>query len=64
MTISVLFTSNSARSIALEYTQSKRSYGWVRTYSAGSQPAGPVHPYALKLLEAEDRDTDSTRPGS
>lgn len=51
MNILVLCTGNSARSILLETILSQDSEGRVRGFSAGSNPAGKVHPQSLKMLE-------------
>ena len=51
MNILVLCTGNSARSILLEAILSQRSNGRITAYSAGSKPAGAVHPQSLVLLE-------------
>jgi len=51
MNILVLCTGNSARSILLESILNDRGRGWVTAYSAGSKPAGKVHPGAMALLE-------------
>ena len=50
MNILVLCTGNSARSILLETILNTLSAGYVTAYSAGSKPAGQVHPDALSLL--------------
>ena len=49
----VLFicTHNSARSILAEGLMNSLGRGGFKAYSAGSQPAGAVHPFALKTLE-------------
>lgn len=57
MNILVLCTGNSARSILLESILNTESVGRVRAFSAGSQPAGQVHPQSLKLLEEKGHDT-------
>ena len=51
MNILVLCTGNSARSILLEAILGQDSAGRIAAFSAGSQPAGRVHPQALALLK-------------
>ena len=53
MNILVLCTGNSARSILLESILNHRSDGRVSAWSAGSRPAGQVHPQSLELLKAK-----------
>ena len=51
MNILVLCTGNSARSILLESILTYRSEGRIKAWSAGSKPAGQVHPQSLILLD-------------
>src|SRR5262245_48648624 len=64
----VLFicTGNSARSIFGEVllNQPSISKGRLKAYSAGSQPAGRVHPLAIETLEHSQLPTDGLRSKS
>ncbi len=62
MNILVLCTGNSARSILLESILNHRGHGRVNAFSAGSNPAGNVHPQSLALLSEEGHDTSSAVP--
>lgn len=64
MNILVLCTGNSARSILLEALLNRLGHGRVTAFSAGSQPAGQVHPQSLKLLAEKGFDTSSARSKS
>ena len=58
MNILVLCTGNSARSILLESILNHRSEGRIKAWSAGSRPAGRVHPQSLKLLAEKGYPTE------
>lgn len=65
MNILVLCTGNSARSILLESILNRDGAArGVRAWSAGSRPAGAVHPQALRLLAAKGHPTDGLRSKS
>lgn len=58
MNILVLCTGNSARSILLESILTHRSEGRITAWSAGSRPAGQVHPQSIALLQQYGFPTD------
>lgn len=51
MNILYICTHNRCRSAICESITNKLSGGRVQAYSAGSQPAGEIHPLTLKFLE-------------
>ncbi len=59
-----LCTGNSARSILSEAILSREGIGKFRSFSAGSQPKGEVHPYAIDLLRKLNYPTDEYRSKS
>lgn len=63
-TILILCTGNSARSILAEAILNRDGAGRVTAYSAGSNPAGRVHPGALGLLERRGVATTGFRSKS
>lgn len=65
-TYNVLFlcTGNSARSILAEAVLRKDDHGRFNAFSAGSQPKGAVHPFALDLLAGLGQDTGFARSKS
>jgi len=64
--LNVLFlcTHNSARSIIAECVLNRLGVGKFKGYSAGSQPSGQVHPYALDLLRQLNYDVTGLRSKS
>src|SRR6267142_6184316 len=59
-----LCTGNSARSIMAEAILDGAGEGKSHAYSAGSQPKGRVHPYALELLQKLHYDVGRLRSKS
>ena len=59
-----LCTGNSARSILAEAILTRVGAGRFKAFSAGSQPKGEVHPYALQLLKSLNHDTSFARSKS
>ena len=56
-----LCTGNSARSILAEAILAREGKGKFNAHSAGSQPKGAVHPYALDLLKKLNHPTEPLR---
>ena len=56
-----LCTGNSARSILAEAILNREGKGHFKAYSAGSNPAGKVHPYSLDLLRSMDHPIENLR---
>jgi protein-tyrosine-phosphatase len=59
-----LCTHNSARSVIAECVMNRLGAGKFKAYSAGSQPRGKVHPFALELLQRLNYDTHELRSKS
>lgn len=62
--ILVLCTGNSARSILAETLFNFYAQGRVQAHSAGSRPAGKVHPLALSVLQKKNCDLTNVRSKS
>jgi len=61
MNVLFLCTGNSARSIMAECVLDRLGGGKFKAFSAGSQPAGKVNPFALKVLRMAHYDTSGLR---
>jgi protein-tyrosine-phosphatase len=59
-----LCTGNSARSILAECILNREGQGRFKAFSAGSQPKGQVHPFALALLKKMNHPTAGLRSKS
>ena len=59
-----LCTHNSARSVIAETIMNRLGGGKFRGFSAGSQPSGKIHPYALDLLAKNNYDVAALRSKS
>jgi protein-tyrosine-phosphatase len=59
-----LCTGNSARSIIAEVILNRAGQGKFQAFSAGSQPKGQIHPYAIDLLRKMHYETAGLRSKS
>ena len=59
-----LCTGNSTRSILAECILNREGLGRFKGFSAGSQPKGDVHPYAIDLLRNQNYPTADLRSKS
>ncbi len=62
MNILVVSRTNAARSILLEALINDLGWGRLYAFSGGSHPAEDVHPEIIRLMEAEDLDTQAAEP--
>jgi protein-tyrosine-phosphatase len=64
--LNVLFlcTHNSARSVIAECVMNRLGMGRFKGYSAGSQPSGQLHPYAVDLLRKSNYEVSGLRSKS
>jgi protein-tyrosine-phosphatase len=59
-----LCTGNSARSILAESILNREGQSRFKAFSAGSQPKGEVHPFAISLLKKMNHPVDGLRSKS
>src|SRR5262245_6355878 len=59
-----LCTRNSARSIMAECVLNRLGRGEFKAFSAGTQPAGEIHPLTLRVLENSNFDVSALRSKS
>jgi arsenate reductase (thioredoxin) len=64
LSVLILCTGNSARSILGEAILAERGEGRIRSFSAGSKPKGVPHPGALRLLGSKGIDPSPFRSKS
>lgn len=64
MNLLFICTHNRCRSILCEAITNHLSNGAIKAYSAGSQPAGEVHPLSLKYLAQSGIDTSGLKSQS
>ena len=64
VTVLVLCTGNSARSVLAECLINHRGKGQWRAFSAGSHPTGTVNPLTLEILQEKGHGIDGLRSKS